>query len=46
MWLDELGIELVGTHGGAAVLSHDGRPVQATVVADEARTRSVRWRRS
>jgi hypothetical protein len=35
MWPDELGIELAGAHGRAAVRSHGGRSVQATVVADE-----------
>jgi hypothetical protein len=46
MWPDELGIELAGAHGGAAALAHGGRSVQATVVADEARARLVRWRQT
>jgi hypothetical protein len=46
MWPDDLGIELAGAHGRVAALVHGGRPVQATVVADGAHARSVRWRRT
>jgi hypothetical protein len=42
MWPDELDIELADMHGGAAALAHGGRPEQATVAANEARTSSMR----
>jgi hypothetical protein len=39
---DELGTKLAGVHGGAAALAHDGRPEQAVVTANEARTSTAR----
>jgi hypothetical protein len=45
-WPNEIGVELIGAHGGATVLAQGGWPKQASTAATRACASSARWRRT